>query len=87
MLGGPRCNGAGRDGSGLAGARRVEDDERWIDIDVAQQMLAVREGAQLLYVTLISGGKRDRPTPLGQFRIRDKRAYVSMAARKNSPDR
>lgn len=61
--------------------------ERWADIDIEQQMLAVREGARLLYVTLISGGTYDRPTPLGTFAVRDKRSYTTMASGPSSPDR
>lgn len=58
----------------------VGADEVWIDVDIAEQMLAVRRGSALTYVTLISGGTDDRPTPLGIFHIDDKTAYTSMGS-------
>lgn len=64
----------------------VADDEIWIDIDLDQQMLSVRRGADLVYVTLISSGIRTRRTPTGIYRIRDKRAQSSMASRPTSAD-
>jgi lipoprotein-anchoring transpeptidase ErfK/SrfK len=60
----------------------------WVDIDVEQQMLGLRSGSgELLYVTLISGGLPERPTPLGTYRVQYKRAYKSMGNRPDSADK
>jgi hypothetical protein len=70
----------------LAPPEDIGDDDVWVDIDVRQQMLAVRRGSEPVYVTLISGGTRDRPTPLGLYEVQDKRAYSTMAATPDSSD-
>jgi len=60
--------------SGLA------EGETWIDIDVGQQMIALRtSGRGPIYVTLISSGLVERPSPLGVFRLLHKLAYRTMA--------
>jgi hypothetical protein len=68
--------------SGLA------DGETWLDIDVGQQMLAMRSfGTGPVYVTLISSGLTERPSPIGVFRLQHKLAYRSMGNLPHSPDR
>lgn len=66
------------DHSPPAGAR---DDELWIDVDLDQQMLALRRGASLEFLTLISSGTPKHPTPLGIYRIGGKWAYADMRSR------
>ena len=47
----------------------VGENERWIDVDLSQQLLAAYQGNQLVYETYISSGTYDHPTVTGQFRI------------------
>jgi hypothetical protein len=62
--------------------------ETWLDIDVGQQMIALRStGTGPIYVTLVSSGLAERPSPLGVFRMRHKVAYRSMGNLPNSTDR
>lgn len=65
----------------------VEPDELWIDLDLEQQVIALRRGDDLEYVTLVSSGLDERPTPTGLFRIRDKRAWSSMGNNPSSSDK
>jgi hypothetical protein len=64
----------------------VGDDELWVDLDLDQQMIALRRGEDVEYVTLVSSGIDSRPTPIGLFRIRDKRAWSSMGSNPSSAD-
>lgn len=52
-------------------------DGRYIDIDLSSQTLTVFENRSAVYRYKISTGKRDMPTPIGTFSIRNKirRAY------------
>lgn len=63
----------------------VGDTERWIDIDLDEQVLVAYEGPRPVYATLISSGRRDRPdaqdtfeTPAGSFRILTKHVTATM---------
>jgi lipoprotein-anchoring transpeptidase ErfK/SrfK len=47
----------------------VAADERWIDVDLSQQLLVAYEGNAPIFETLISSGTYDHPTVTGQFRI------------------
>lgn len=61
-------------------------DELWLDVDVAQQMLAVMKGDEPAFVTLISSGTGAKPntsTPRGTYRIRNK---VALGAMRNRPE-
>jgi len=70
----------------LARARRVEPPEgvgpadRWIDIDVDQQVLVAYQGSRPLFATLVSTGRNNRQseTPLGVFQIWVKLNYSDM---------
>lgn len=59
----------------------VGADERWLDVDLDEQVLLAYQGDQPVYATLVSGG-RGRSTPTGLHRIREKRAV----ARLKSPE-
>jgi lipoprotein-anchoring transpeptidase ErfK/SrfK len=62
----------------------LADGETWLDIDVGQQMIALRTtGAGPVYVTLVSSGLAERPSPLGVYHLQHKLAYRSMG---NLPD-
>ena len=60
-------------------------DSKWIDVSIQNQVLVLYEGAQPVYVTLVSTG-RDGPgdpaktlsTPTGQFRIYQKHITTTM---------
>lgn len=47
----------------------VAADERWIDVDLEQQIATAYEGDRPVYATLVSTGRRGAPTPTGSFRI------------------
>ena len=59
--------------------------ERWIDVDVTHQTLIALEGDRPVFATFVSSGKRnlvdkdkDRPTPPGVYRIREKHVTATM---------
>lgn len=61
----------------------VQAWERWIDVDLGQQMLVAYEGDVPVYATLISSGRRGTEeesfaTPKGMFRITAKHVSSSM---------
>lgn len=53
-------------------------EERWIDVDLTQQLLTMYEGNTPVYTTLVSTGLPQTPTPEGQFRIWVKFRYDDM---------
>jgi len=55
----------------------VQNDERWIEVDLSEQKLRAWEGDNLVYEFLISSGKW-APTPKGEFRIWVKLKYTKM---------
>ena len=55
----------------------VQNDERWIEVDLSEQKLRAWEGSNLIYEFLISSGKW-APTPKGEFRIWVKLKYTKM---------
>jgi hypothetical protein len=73
---------------GAPAAAGLATGETWLDIDVGQQMIALRSmGRGPVYVTLISSGLPERPSPLGVFRVQEKLAYHSMGNLPTSADR
>ncbi len=58
----------------------VGDDEFWIDVDLGQQVLGLRRGAELEYLTMVSTGVGAHPTPRGLYQIKDKTVYANMAS-------
>jgi len=58
----------------------VQGDERWIDVDVDQQVLTVFAGARPVFATLVSTGLPDpnHATPVGEFHIWAKLAFSDM---------
>ena len=63
----------------------VGEHERWIDVDLTQQVLVAYEGARPVFATLVSTGKRDKKTPLGTFRIKKKKLKTTMKSRPDDP--
>ncbi len=56
----------------------LEPGERWIDIDLSEQVLVAYEGELPVFATLISSGREDYATPTGEFRIYGKHVSVTM---------
>lgn len=58
----------------------VGPTERWIDVDVDQQVLVAYEGDRPVFATLVSSGRalRTHETPVGEFRIWIKLATSNM---------
>lgn len=94
-----RIPGAGKEGAdAYAEAKQVRvwkpgpvmagvgDDELWIDVDIKQQILALRRGEHTLFITLVSTGTGSNPTPRGIFRIRNKLALGKMQNKPEDPD-
>jgi hypothetical protein len=61
-------------------------DERWLDIDVDQQVLVAYVGTRPVYATLVSTGRRTHDTPTGVFRIERKVAERTMSSRPDDDD-
>jgi hypothetical protein len=58
--------------------------ERWIDVDLDQQMLVAYEGTQPVFTTLVSSGRKGPPgdsyeTPTGRWRIYSKHISTTMS--------
>jgi len=53
-------------------------DDPWIDVELSQQTLTLWRGDRPEFVTLISSGAGDNPTPRGIFRIWHKQALGDM---------
>ncbi|MEZ4324228.1 MAG: L,D-transpeptidase [Polyangiales bacterium] len=53
-------------------------NERWVHVDLLNQFAALYEGDRMTYVTLISSGDDDHPTPTGLFRVESKHVSATM---------
>lgn len=53
--------------------------ERWLDVDMSQQLLVAYEGTRPVYVTLVSTA--NTATPVGEFHIEKKRPYSRMTSK------
>ena len=60
--------------------------ELWIDIDLGQQVLALRRGEDVSFVTLVSTGAPGTSTPRGVYAITKKSIWTDMASRPGSDD-
>ena len=70
-------------GEPLAG---IGADELWLDVELGEQTLTVLRGTTPLFVTLISSGAGDNPTPRGLYRIWHKQALGDMRSLPGDPD-
>jgi lipoprotein-anchoring transpeptidase ErfK/SrfK len=59
----------------------TDDDERWIDVDLDQQVLVAYEGMRPTYVTLVSTGAVRHPTDTGVYRVWIKFSETDMSGR------
>ena len=57
----------------------VKPGERWIDVDLDQQVLVAYEGTRPIAATLIASGLANHQTPIGKFRVKWKHAVTRMA--------
>ncbi len=57
--------------------------ERWLDVDLDEQVIVAYEGEMPVYVSLVSTGTWRHGTPTGVFRIERKKALTTM---NSSPD-
>jgi len=64
----------------------ITADERWLDIDVDEQVLVAYVGTRAVYATLVSTGRRTHDTPTGVFRIERKVAERTMSSRPDDDD-
>ena len=64
----------------------IGETELWLDVDLEQQVLGLRRGAELQFATLVSTGAADTPTPRGIYTIFDKSSWTDMASRPDSDD-
>lgn len=62
----------------------TEDDERWFDIDLDEQVLVAYEGARPVYATLVSTGKRKHRTPTAIARVVSKLEHAAMTSERES---
>ncbi|MBP9086695.1 MAG: L,D-transpeptidase [Kofleriaceae bacterium] len=58
----------------------VADAALWLDIDLAQQTLVLYRGDTPVFATLVSTGKKNHATPIGEFTIHAKAAVTTMAS-------
>lgn len=64
----------------------VLDEERWLDVELSEQTLTIYAGEVPVFVTLISSGAGDNPTPRGVFRIWHKQALGDMSSLPGADD-
>ncbi len=62
----------------------TDDDERWFDIDLDEQVLVAYEGARPVYATLVSTGKRKHRTPTAIARVVSKLEHAAMTSERES---
>ena len=64
--------------SPLAAPKYVTKGERWIDVDLDNQILVAFEGDLPVYATMISSGAKDAPTETGIYRMWLKQSEADM---------
>ena len=62
----------------IAPPAEIEPGERWIHVDLDEQVLVAYEGEEPRYVTLVASGKPGWETPTGLHRIANKLAVFTM---------
>lgn len=65
---------------------QVSDNSFWIDVLLSEQMLALYQGDQLVFLTLISSAKKGHRTPTGLFQIYSKSTAWDLASLANASD-
>lgn len=58
--------------------KEAEKGDKWIQINVTEQVMVLWEGKQAVYTTLVSTGREEYPTRTGKFRIYKKHIAATM---------
>jgi hypothetical protein len=58
----------------------VGDDERWVDVDLDEQVLIAYAGDAPMFATMISSGRPATGTPTGTYRVTEKHAMITMSS-------
>lgn len=56
----------------------LQPGERWIAVSLGQQTLVAYEGETPVFATLVATGRKEFPTPTGEFRIYGKHVSITM---------
>lgn len=64
----------------------VAEDEVWVDVDLDEQVLALRRGDDTTFVTLVSTGVVEHETPTGVFSVRDKAVAWDMTSKDDAAE-
>jgi hypothetical protein len=64
--------------SPLPAPKQLAKNERWIDVDLDDQILVAYEGDLAVYATLLSSGAKDAPTETGIYRMWLKESEADM---------
>jgi hypothetical protein len=56
----------------------VGPNERWIHVSLRNQFAALYEGDRMVFVTLVSSGDDEHPTPSGTYRVESKFVSATM---------
>jgi hypothetical protein len=64
----------------------VGEHELWVDVDLRQQALMVRQGDELVYFTLVSTGAGAMATPIGTWQVFEKHGLKDMVSRPGAAD-
>lgn len=59
----------------------IAEGELWLDVELEEQTLAIMQGDEPVFVTLISSGSHKHPTPPGIYRLTSKMGYSDMRSR------
>lgn len=70
--------GALRIATAIARPAGVDEDDRWIHVDLGEQTLVAYEGDTPVFVTLVSSGREGFATRTGTFRIQSKHVSTTM---------
>jgi lipoprotein-anchoring transpeptidase ErfK/SrfK len=54
-------------------------EEKWIEVDLTNQMLYAYEGTEMVFSTKVSTGRANTPTLVGKFRIKTKLESQTMS--------
>jgi lipoprotein-anchoring transpeptidase ErfK/SrfK len=64
--------------------RVADKGEKWVEVSLSQQTLTLWEGHQPVYATLVSTGRKEYPTLVGEFRIQNKHITATMDSDESS---
>lgn len=56
----------------------VREDQRWVHVDLSEQILVAYEGDRPVFATMVSTGRAGFETPVGTYRIQSKHVSTTM---------